>query len=131
KRTGAPLALIIDEYGGLQGLVTPTDMLEALVGDIPVPGEAEEPAAVQRADGSWLLDGRLPIGQLATLLALPALPETAAYDTLRGFVMERLGQVPAIGQQFEFNGHRFEVVDMDGRRVDRVLVSGPAAPPPG
>jgi putative hemolysin len=132
KETGAPLALIIDEYGGLQGMVTLTDVLEALVGDLPVPGEPEEPDAVQREDGSWLLDGRLPVTRLKELLGLRELAgETdGGYATLAGFVMARLGQIPMVGQVFEHAGWRFEVVDMDRRRVDRVLV-GPADAQPG
>jgi putative hemolysin len=131
KRTGQPLALIIDEYGGLQGMVTPTDVLETLIGDIQLPGQDAEPEAVQRADGSWLLDGRLPVGEFKELLELRELPEEeqAGYDTLGGFVMAMLGQIPTVGQTFEHAGRRFEIVDMDGRRVDRVLVA-PAVPPP-
>jgi putative hemolysin len=134
KQTGQPLALIIDEYGGFQGIVTPTNVLEALIGDIRLPGQDPEPEAVQRQDGSWLLDGRLSVRELKELLELRELPQEdqAGYDTLGGFVMAMLGQIPNVGQSFEHAGRRFEIVDMDGRRVDRVLVAppGPAAPPP-
>jgi putative hemolysin len=125
KQTGQPLALIIDEYGGLQGMITPTDLLEALIGDIRLPGQVPEPEAVQREDGSWLLDGRLVVTELKELLDLRELPreEEAGYDTLGGFVMTMLGEIPTVGQQFEHAGRRFEIVDMDGRRVDRVLVT--------
>jgi putative hemolysin len=125
KETGQPLVLIIEEYGGLQGILTPTDVLEALIGNIQLPGQEPEPETVQREDGSWLLDGRLPISKLKELLDMRELPEEdqAAYATLGGFVMKVLGQIPAIGQRFDFAARRFEIVDMDGHRVDRVLVS--------
>jgi putative hemolysin len=125
KQTGQPLALIIEEYGGLQGIVTPTDVLEALIGNIRLPGQDPEPEAVQREDGSWLLDGRLSVSDLKDLLELRELPEEAqaGYDTLGGFMMTVLGQIPSLGQHFEYAGRRFEIVDMDGRRVDRVLVT--------
>ena len=124
RTTGQPLALIIDEFGGLQGMVTLTDIVEALVGDIHQPDETEEPEVVQRDDGSWLLDGRLPIDHVKTLLSMRDLPDEteAGYDTLGGMVMTVLGVVPAIGQHFDYGGWCFEVVDMDGHRVDRVLV---------
>lgn len=130
KQTGQPLALIIDEYGGLQGMLTPTDLLEALIGEIQQPGQAPEPEAVQREDGSWLLDGRLQVSKLKELLGLRELPQEgeAGYDTLGGFVMVVLGEIPSVGQQFEHAGQTFAIVDMDGHRVDRVLVT-PAAPP--
>ncbi len=125
RENGQPLALIIDEYGGLQGMVTLTDILEALVGDIHVPGSDPAQAAVQRVDGSWLIDGRLSVSAVKELLGLRELTgeAEAGYDTLGGFVMLMLGQVPTVGQYFAFGPWRFEVVDMDGRRVDRLLVS--------
>ncbi len=125
RSTGQPLALIIDEFGGLQGLVTLTDIMEALVGYIQRPDQPQEqPQVVERADGTWLLDGRLGVFEIKTLLGLRTLPEEdeAGYDTLGGLVMTVLGTIPAIGQHFEFGGWRFEVVDMDGHRVDRVHV---------
>ena len=131
KHSGQHMALVIDEFGGLLGIVTLTDVLEALVGDILSPGSPAESSAVQREDGSWLLDGRLPVYELKDLLDLNELPgeDEAGYDTLGGFMMARLGRIPAVGQYFEYAGRRFEVVDMDGLRVDRVLVT-PAQHPP-
>jgi putative hemolysin len=99
-------------------------LLEAIVGDLPQAGEEYEPRVVSRADGSLLVDGRMPIGELGDRLRVGHLaPEERTYVTLGGFVMNAMGDVPSIGDAFERFGYRFEVVDMDGRRVDRVLVS--------
>ncbi len=127
RQSGEHLALVVDEYGGTAGLVTPQDLLEAIVGDIPGTGDPADPAALRRDDGSWLLDGTLPLDRLADLLGLGPNenPEAAAtgYRTLAGFALERLGRIPAPGDAFAWHGWRFEVVDMDGRRVDKVLVA--------
>jgi putative hemolysin len=126
KTTGTHFALVIDEYGGIEGLATLNDILEALVGDMPAAGESGEPPATQRQDGSWLVDGTMPIDDLRDLIALPRHPaeDRAAFRTLAGFVMNQLGRVARTGDQFEWGGHRFEVVDMDGHLVDKVLVAG-------
>jgi putative hemolysin len=118
------IALVIDEYGGLTGMVTLYDILEAIVGDVPSAGGPVELSAVQREDGSWLFDGALQIDEFKEILELDDLPEEdrAGYQTLGGFMMTQLGSIPAAGQHFEWDGWRFEVVDMDGRRVDKVLV---------
>ena len=122
KHTDA--ALVIDEYGGLEGLITVDDILRAIVGDIPTPGQAVEPGAVRREDGSWLLDGTLPVAQVRKLLDIVSLPhQDSAYQTLGGLVMLYLQRVPSPGDRFECCGWRFEVVDMDGRRVDKVLAT--------
>jgi putative hemolysin len=125
RQAGLHLALVVDEYGGVQGLVTPIDLLEALVGDLPDAGMAAEPAVVRREDGSWLVDGMLPADELKTLLPIGTLPgeETGAYQTVGGLMMQQLGRIPATGDQFPWGGFRFEVVDMDGHRVDKVLVT--------
>ena len=119
------IALIIDEYGGFQGLVTLLDILEAIVGDVPGSYDLTEPQAIQREDGSWLFDGMLQIDEFKEILELNDLPEEdrAGFQTLGGFVMAQLGSIPSSGQHFEWNKLRFEVVDMDGRRVDKVLVA--------
>jgi putative hemolysin len=133
RQAGLHLALVVDEYGGIQGLVTPIDLLEALVGDLPDAGMAAEPAVVRREDGSWLVDGMLSADELKTLLPIGALPgeETGAYQTVGGLVMQQLGRIPATGDQFPWGGFRFEVVDMDGHRVDKVLVTSlPSAATP-
>jgi len=125
RRTGAPIALIVDEYGDFQGIVTLEDLLEALVGDLPEPGQAEEPAVAQRADGSWLVDGMLPIDQLKDAVGMTRLPEEeeTTYQTVAGLVMGRLRRIPKATDWFEIEDYRFEVVDMDGRRIDKVLVT--------
>jgi len=125
RRTGAPIALIIDEYGDFQGIVTLEDLLEALVGDLPEPGQDEEASVVKRADGSWLVDGMLPIDQLKDAVGIARLPaeEEATYQTVAGLVMDQLRRIPKAADWFEIDDYRFEVVDMDGRRIDKVLVS--------
>jgi putative hemolysin len=124
KTPGNRAALVIDEYGGLQGLVTLSDVLQAIIGDVPTPGESFEPQVVEREDGSYLFDGQLQIDELKDILDLDELPEEdhAGFQTLGGFMMNQLGEIPTAGQHFEWEGLRFEVVDMDGRRVDKVLV---------
>ena len=118
-------AVVLDEYGGVTGIVTLHDVLEALVGDLPsAGGEAEEPAIVQREDGSWLIEGSLPVGELEAELDLELSEEGRTdYSTLAGFVLTRLGRLPHPGDHITWHDHRFEVVDMDGRRIDKVLVT--------
>jgi len=127
KRSGLPLALVIDERGHIEGLVTLTDVLEALVGEVPDEDEADEEAIVRREDGSWLVDGLLAAEELKERLGSSGLPlhdeEAADYQTVGGMVMDVLGRVPAAGDRFEHEGYSFEVLDMDGRRVDKVLVT--------
>ena len=124
RTSGTHNAVVLDEYGTVQGLLTLTDILEAIVGDIPDRSDEQEPRAVRRADGSWLLDGRLPLDDFRDLLDLPALPQ-GDFHTLAGLVVAHLGHIPRVGEAFEAWGLRIEVVDMDGNRVDRLLV-GPA-----
>ena len=124
KTPGNRAALVIDEYGGVQGMVTLSDVLQAIIGDVPIPGEMYEPQVVEREDGSYLFDGQLQIDELKDILDLDELPEEehAGFSTLGGFMMNQLGEIPTVGRHFEWDGLRFEVVDMDGRRVDKVLV---------
>jgi putative hemolysin len=119
KEKGTELLMVIDEFGGLQGLLTINDILEEIVGEI----EIEEPQATQRQDGSWLLDGMLEVDEFKEIFKLGALPHEDEYETLSGFVMVSLGRVPQTTDHFEWHGLRFEVIDMDGRRVDKVLVT--------
>ena len=125
QRAKSHLALVIDEHGDLQGLVTLNDILFAIVGDIPLPFTDETPQAVRREDGSWLVDGMLSTETFKDIFALDKLPEedTGLYHTLGGFVMTQLECVPQVTDHFEWRGLRFEVVDMDGNRVDKVLVT--------
>lgn len=124
KKTGVHIAMVTDEYGGVEGLVTLNDLMEAIVGDLPSVEDQEEPLIIQREDGSWLLDGSLDIHDLKDLLEKDSLPDetTGSFHTLGGFVMHFLGYIPQSGEYFQWSGLRFEVVDMDGTRVDKVLV---------
>lgn len=122
KTTRNRVAIVIDEYGGVQGLVTLTDILEEVVGDVAISQETIEPQIVQRDDGSWLLDGLVSVQRLADLLGIALLEDNARYETLGGFVMSELGRIPTAGDSFTALGFRFEVMDMDGHRVDKMLV---------
>jgi magnesium and cobalt exporter, CNNM family len=125
KGSGQHIALVVDEYGGIEGLLTHHDILEAIAGDIPFDAQAHDPKAVRRHDGSWLLDGMLSIDEFKEIFHIEALPgeKRDAYQTLGGFVFTKMGRIPALSDSFEWNGVRFEVVDMDGKRIDKVLVS--------
>ena len=125
KSSGARVALVTDEYGSIEGLVTVHDIMEAIVGDIPPAGHLPEGPAVRREDGSWLLDGMLPIDEFHDLINVATLPEEERgyYQTLGGFVMMYLERTPRAGDRFTWNDLRFEVVDMDDHRVDKVLVT--------
>jgi len=125
KKSRRHVAFVLDEYGDVQGLVTINDVLESIVGDIPSEGAPSESFAVRREDGSWLLDGMLPVEKFRDLFPDVELPEEEAgtYHTLSGFVLMRLGRIPAVAEHFEWRGWRFEVVDMDGNRIDKVLAS--------
>ena len=124
RQAGAHLAIVVDEYGGTAGLITLQDVLEAIVGEFPVPGEPDD-AALRRDDGSWFLDGGLPVDRLAEILGSDPVPpvEAGRYDTVGGFVLARLGRIPSVGEHFTWGGWRFEVADMDGHRIDKILCS--------
>lgn len=124
RESGTHIGVVVDERGAVLGLVTLKDILEAIVGDLPAVGEPAEQGAVQREDGSWLADGMLPVADLKDLFELRKLPleDEGTFTTLGGFVMTYLGRVPAASDHFECDGVRFEVLDMDGNRVDKVLV---------
>jgi len=123
RQDRSPVALIVNEYGDIDGMVTLTDVLEAIVGDLPALDVDGEPEAMQREDGSWLLDGMMSVDELQMLLDLDELPDDSDdYDTVGGLFMAQLGRIPAVGDKFEWHDIRFEVMDMDGHRVDKVLV---------
>jgi putative hemolysin len=124
KKSRTHMALIVDEYGGVEGLVTLNDILEDLVGDVASVDMPEDRQVVKRPDGSLLIDGKLQIDDLKEILEISDLPgeESGSYQTLGGLVMLQVGRVPVTGDTFELQGHKFEVVDMDGKRVDKVLV---------
>lgn len=119
------VALVMDEYGAVEGLVTVTDLLIAIVGELPADASEAVGAFTSRADGSWLVDGSAAMEEVTTHFAMDNLPEeeAGAYRTIGGFVMARLGRVPKTADEFEWGGMKFEVMDMDGRRIDKVLVT--------
>ena len=124
RQLGTQMALVIDEYGSVQGVVTLTDILEAIVGDIPSENELADPFAVQREDGSWLLDGMISIENFRDIFDIEGLPGEGQglYQTIAGFTIVQLGHFPEVADHFEWGGLRFEVVDMDGPRIDKMLV---------
>ncbi|HEX7086363.1 MAG TPA: hemolysin family protein [Vicinamibacterales bacterium] len=124
RRTGLPTAIVVDEFGDVAGVVSLTDVVEALVGELPA-GETGETLALRRDDGSWLLDGGLDLTALARTLEDEGITreEDRHYHTLGGLAMAALGRVPRVGDVFQRGRYRFEVVDMDGNRVDRVLAT--------
>lgn len=124
RGSSAELVFVVDEYGEVQGVITARDLLEAITGEFSVPTD-DDAWAVPRDDGSWLLDGLIPVTELKDRLALKALPEEdrGRYNTLAGMVMLLLGRLPRTADSVEWDGWRFEVVDMDGKRVDKLLVA--------
>jgi putative hemolysin len=125
KQSATHIAMVVDEHGALEGLVTMNDVLEAIVGEMPSHLGGGESFAVQREDGSWLLDGRAPISDFKELFSIDRLPreEEGGYHTLAGFIMTQLGRLPSVSDNFVWNNLRIEVVDMDRRRIDKVLVN--------
>jgi putative hemolysin len=122
KRSPAHMALVHDEYGHFEGVVTSADVVEAIIG-APAPHDsAAEPDAVQRADGSWLIAGGMAADALAELLAID-LPRDGSYHTAAGFVLWKLGHLPVVGECFETSSWRFEILDLDGRRIDKLLAT--------
>jgi putative hemolysin len=121
------MALVMDEYGSFEGVVTASDLLEAIVGDLGPTEPAADGTAVTRHDGSLLLDGSMPSDELRARLDLPELPGSGTYHTVGGLMLALLKRVPKEGDRIVWAGWRFEIVDMDGRRVDKVLASREAA----
>jgi putative hemolysin len=122
---GSPvhMAIVVDEYGAVEGLVTPTDILMAIAGDLPEDHDEGGSSAVRREDGSWLLDGLLTIDEVERLLEQTNMRGDADYETLAGFVLTNFGSIPKVGDHFNWRGLRFEIVDMDGNRIDRIIVT--------
>jgi len=123
RASSAQLVFVVDEYGEVQGMITVRDVLEAITGEFSTP--TDDAWAVQRADGSWLFDGLIPVPELKDRLELKELPEEdrGRYNTLAGMIMLLLGRLPHTTDSVEWGGWRFEVVDLDGKRVDKVLAS--------
>jgi putative hemolysin len=123
------LAVIVDEHGSIEGVVTPSDILTAIAGELPEAASEEPAEAVARDDSSWLVDGGMSIDDVERLLKAGNMRSGDDYTTLAGFVLAQLGHLPTTGESFRWRGMRFEVVDMDGRRIDKLLVQklAPAA----
>ncbi len=130
RSTSAHMAVVVDEYGEIQGLVTPHDLLEAIAGEFKTPS-VDDAWAIQRHDGSWLLDGLIPVPELKDRLNVATVPEEelGRYNTLSGMVMLLLGRIPRTGEYVDWANWRFEIVDMDGRRIDKVLAAALPKPP--
>ena len=122
RRTPLRMAIVLDEFGSFEGLVTPTDILAAIAGSLGAAGEDDEPGVVRRDDGSWLLDGKLTLLEAERALGTTGMHSGHAYATVAGFVLQHLGHLPQIGEAFTWQDWRIEVVDMDGRRIDRAMV---------
>jgi putative hemolysin len=114
------MAIVLDEYGSFEGIVTPTDILAAIGGSLPE-GENDDYAITQRTDGSWLIDAGLPIDVVERTLTQLKLPKERDYETLAGFMLDRFGHIPDVGEALDWGSWRFEVVDLDGRRIDKIL----------
>jgi putative hemolysin len=125
KEHGTHLALVLDEYGSFEGIVTLNDFMETIVGELSSDDDGDEPAVVTRPDGSWLIDGGLANDELKELLHVQSLydEERGEYHTLAGMILSLLGRIPSIGDSVTWEEFTFEIVDMDGNRIDRVLVA--------
>ncbi len=126
KRSPIHMAVVVDEYGSVEGVVTAADVLGELVGGLSEHGETWEPQAVRRHDGSWLIDGDMDAVRAAEVIGYPRLAARASFATIAGFMLTGFRTLPVAGEAFSRDGFRFEVVDMDGRRIDKVLVVPPA-----
>jgi putative hemolysin len=128
REASLQIAIVVDEHGSIEGVVTPADVLKAIAGEIPDAGGVESPEAVRRDDQSWLIDGRLPIDEAERLLERDDMASGDDYTTVAGFVLAQLGRLPATAEAFTWKDLRFEIVDMDGRRIDKLLVQRIAQP---
>jgi len=122
RRKGVHMAIVIDEHKVTQGIVTTTDILESIAGNLPERGEEPGPSIVKRPDGSWLVDGLLPIDEFEDSTGLRGLSENGDFETVAGFVLQHLKVLPNPGLGFDYRDKRFEILDMDGRRIDKILV---------
>ena len=133
KKSGKHIALVVDEFGGLQGLVTLNDVMMAIVGNLPEREQRDDPKAMLRQDGTWLIDAMLDIDETKSSLGieddLPGEDENR-FSTLGGFILHRLGHIPREGEKFRWDGFEFEIIDMDRQRIDKVLVTPRAPKPP-
>ncbi len=128
QESGDQMALIVDEHGGIDGMVTLTDLVQAVVGDLRGPGETVRSRLTQQSEHTWLVDGGLPVSDLLEMLELREIPgEDVGFTTVGGFVLAQLHRIPVPGDQFALDGWKFEVVAMDGNRVDKVQITTPSA----
>jgi putative hemolysin len=125
------LAIVVDEYGAFEGIVTPADLMAAIAGDIAEAGAEDAYEAQRREDGSWLVDGLMPIHDVEHTIGIEGLDHDEGYQRLAGFVLSQLGRIPEAGDHFGWKDWRFEVVDMDGRRIDKVMITPPKHPAGG
>jgi len=119
KKEKVHIAVVVDEYGSTEGLVTLTDVIKAIAGELPEQGEDDKPRIVQRDDGSWLVDGALPTDEVETITGISLGKDV---KMMAGFVLDHMRRIPEVGESFNYNNVRFEVVDMDGNRIDKVLI---------
>ena len=126
RKSRPHIAIVVDEYGSIQGLVTLTNILEAIIGDLPTVDEEHDPKSIQREDGTWLISGMMPIQEFKEMFEILELPrdDEGHYQTVGGFVIMYLGRIPTVADHFVLDGLRYEVIDMDGHRVDKILLSG-------
>jgi putative hemolysin len=117
---------VTGEYGEVQGVATPMDIMKAIAGELPQTGSRERAEAVRREDGSWLMDGQLSIHEAEQVLSRNDLTDGDAYHTIAGFVLWHLGRLPRSGETLTWRDLRFEIVDMDGQRIDKIIVSSRA-----
>lgn len=130
KTSPVHMAIVLDEHGSFEGIITPVDILTAIGGDLPEHEGDSDPDSVQRDDGSWLLSGRIPIEDVERVIGVTGMNEDEDFRTLAGFILQRLGHIPTTGESFAWRGWRFEVVDLDGRRIDKVVATKVAEPVP-
>jgi putative hemolysin len=121
RREGLHMAIVVDEYGATQGVVTLADIIEAVAGALPESGAELGSAIVKRADGSWLVDGSVGIDEFEDRLGVSGLRGTRTFDTVAGYVLYRLGRLPSVGDTLSDRTGSYEIVDMDGRRIDKLV----------
>ncbi len=121
RREKQHIAVVVDEYGTTEGIVTITDVLESIAGDLPEHDDEDDVMMVQRKDGTWLIEGMMPIDEFEDRSGLRGLKEGGEFHTLAGFALHQLGHLPKAGESFTYRDARFEVIDMDGRRIDKIL----------
>ena len=131
KQASVHMAVVVDEYGSVEGVVTMTDILEAIAGELPDHSHDGDASAVQREDGSWLVDGMTPVEEVEALVGMKNMKGEGDFHTIAGFLLDRFGHVPTAAEHFHWNGIRFEVVDMDGRRIDKILIQRDPEPSEG